>query len=195
MTVAKTQPFQATLAKWSLEDYHRMVEFGILDNKRVELIKGEIIEMAPEGKSHASRSASAGEYLTVLLIEQAQVRQAHPITLPNQSEPEPDIAIVRRQTTEYEDHHPYPEDIFWLIEYSKATLVKDLTLKSQTYAEASIPEYWVVDLNQQSLIVFRAPEEGQYTTKAIYTQGQIAPVAFPNVSISVNRIIRRKASN
>ncbi|MEL6900119.1 MAG: Uma2 family endonuclease [Cyanobacteria bacterium J06606_4] len=180
------------VAKWTLEEYHAMVESGVLDNRRVELIRGEIVEMPPEGKPHASRSASAGEYLTLLLIEKAQIRPAKPITLPNQSEPEPDIAIVRRIETEYEDHHPYPENIFWLIEYSESSLSKDLNLKSKVYAEVNIPEYWVVDLKEQTLVVFRYPEDGEYTSCVSYTDGQLTALAFPDISIAVNRIIRRK---
>ncbi|MEL6262735.1 MAG: Uma2 family endonuclease [Cyanobacteria bacterium J06626_6] len=182
----------AVAAKWTLEEYHRMIESGILDNKRVELIRGEIVEMPPEGEAHASRSVSAGEYLTLLLIEKAQLRPAKPITLPNQSEPDPDIAVVRRIDTEYEDHHPYPENIFWLIEYSESSLVKDLNLKSQVYAEVDIPEYWVFNLKQKELIVFRGPEAGEYTSRVAYTAGQITSLAFPDISISVDRIIRRK---
>lgn len=180
------------LAKWTLEEYHRMVESGVLDSKRVELIRGEIVEMPPEGKPHASCSVSAGEYLTLLLVEKAQIRPAKPITLPNQSEPEPDIAIVQRIDTEYEDHHPYPENIFWLIEYSESSLFKDLNLKSKVYAEVNIPEYWVVDLKQQTLIVFRHPQAGEYTSRNSHTSGQIASLAFPDIPISVNRILRRK---
>ena len=188
----ENQASETKTAKWTLEDYHRMIDSGVLDDKHVELIRGDIIEMAPEGTPHASRSASAGEYLTMLLIEQAQIRQAHPITLPNQSEPEPDIAVVRRISSEYEDHHPYPEDIFWLIEYSKATLAKDLNLKSRTYAEANISEYWVVDLQQQVLVVFRKPNEGEYAERESYAEGDITPLAFPSVAISVDRIVRKK---
>ncbi|MEO1447347.1 MAG: Uma2 family endonuclease, partial [Cyanobacteria bacterium J06635_11] len=63
-------------------------------------------------------------------------------TLLNQSEPEPDVAIVRRLGAEYLKHHPYPEDIFWLIEYANASLGKDLNIKTEVYAAVNIPEYW-----------------------------------------------------
>ncbi len=178
-----------TVAKWTLAEYHQMIASGLLDDRRVELIRGEIIEMPPEGEPHAYALSESGEYLAALLGKRAKVRYGNPITLPNRSEPQLDIAIVQRLGREYREHHPYPENIFWLIEYSNSSLTKDLSLKSQTYAEVDIPEYWVVNLQNQSLIVFRAPQAGEYTARATYTEGQLTPVAFPDVSISVSTII------
>lgn len=142
-----------TLAKWTVTEYHRMVATGILDERRVELLKGEIVEMSPEGEPHAYFSSEAGEYLSRLLGNRAMIRQSKPITLPNASEP--DIAIVQRLGREYLEHHPYPENIFWLIEYSDSTLDKDLQIKSKIYAEVGILEYWVVNLQRRLLVVFR----------------------------------------
>ncbi len=179
------------IAKWTLAEYHRMIEMGLLDDKRVELIRGEIVEMAPEGEPHAYASSEFGEYLAERLGKRAKVRYGNPITLPNQSEPEPDLAIVQRLGSEYLEHHPYPENIFWLIEYSNSSLGKDLTLKSRAYAEVNIAEYWVVNLQKQSLIVFREPQSGEYTSRTTYTDGQLIPLAFPDVSIAVSDIIQR----
>jgi hypothetical protein len=127
-----------TTAKWTLDDYHRMIEAGILDGRSVELLWGEIIEMAPEGEPHASASVEAGEYLMRLLGDRAQVRPAKPITLPSvSSKPEPDIAIVQRLGRQYRQHHPYPDNIFWVIEYAQTSLSKDLDEKKRLYAEKS----------------------------------------------------------
>jgi Uma2 family endonuclease len=89
------------------------------------------------------------------------VRLAKPITLPNTSEPESDIAIVQRLGREYLEHHPYPDNIFWLIEYSESSLEKDLEIKRKIYAQVGIPEYWVVNLKRRQLIVFRDPQDGE----------------------------------
>ena len=123
------------------------------------------------------------------LGNRASVRQAHPITLPNGSEPEPDVAIVKPLRSAYLKHHPYPEDIFWLMEYSEATLTKDLTIKSAVYAEVNIPEYWVINLKAQSLVVFRSPQSGEYASRGVYTTGSITPLAFPELSIPVSQIV------
>ncbi len=118
-----------TLVKWTLHEYHRLIESEVLINKRVELLNGEIVEMPLEGEPHAYFSDESGETLTQLLGARAKVRQAKPITLPNHSEPEPDIAVVQRLGREYLSHHPYPENVFWLIEYSDTSLQKDLEVK------------------------------------------------------------------
>ncbi len=177
-----------TLAKWTIDEYHQMVESGILIDRRVELIQGEIVEMPSEGIPHAAMSDEAAEYLRAVLGSRARVRTTHPITLPNHSEPEPDIAIVAPSPEIYRQHHPYPENIFWLIEYADASLTKDLGSKKAAYAEAGIQEYWVVNLRILQLTVFRDPQASDYETALTLTEGTIAPVAFPEVAIAVPRL-------
>lgn len=179
-----------TIAKWTLDEYHQLVASGILDDRKVELIRGDIVEMATEGELHAYSCDEAGEYLMQLMGEQAKVRQAHPVTLPNDSEPEPDLAIVQRLGREYRSHHPYPENIFWIVEYADSSLDKDLQIKSSVYAEVGIREYWVINLQAMQLIVFRDPQNSEYTSKTILTTGTIQPLAFPNLDISVDTILR-----
>ncbi len=178
-------------AKWTIDEYHHMVDAGILCDRNVELLKGEIIEMPPEGEPHAYCSDEAGEYLTKLLAERAKIRHAKPITLPNNSEPEPDIAVVQRLGREYRKHHPFPENIFWLIEYANSSLEKDLEIKNKIYAEASIAEYWVVNLKKSHLVVFREPLDGDYASKSTFTTGTIKPLAFPDIPISIEQIINQ----
>ena len=145
-----------SIAKWTVAEYHRMIAAGLLDHRRVELLQGEIVEMAPEGEPHAYGSTEGKKHLERLLGELATIREGKPITLPDDSEPEPDLAIVQPLGREYRAHHPYPENIFWLIEYSDSSLSKDLELKSQLYAAVGIPEYWVVNLKRLELVVLAA---------------------------------------
>ncbi|MEO0834464.1 MAG: Uma2 family endonuclease, partial [Cyanobacteria bacterium J06642_3] len=159
-----------TSVKWSVEDYHLMLSSGVLNNRAVELIAGEIIEVSPESPLHRFTNDSVAEYLRTLLQGQAKVFESHPITLAN-SEPEPDISIVRLPNTNYLNRHPYPEDIYWLVEISSTTLEYDLNQKKQIYAEAGIEEYWVVDLNHTELIVFREASGRDYKTKFPLDQG------------------------
>jgi Uma2 family endonuclease len=179
-----------TTAKWTLEQYHQMIDAGILDGQPVELLNGEIVEMPPEGEPHADGSTETRDYLIALLGERAQVREGHPITLPlSNSEPEPDLAIVERRTQGYRDHHPYPENIYWLIEFSNSSLSKDLNPKAKAYAVAGIAEYWVVNLKAMELIVMRSPSQGVYQSTVTLTQGEINPLAFPDVVVSVQRML------
>lgn len=175
--------------KWTVEDYHRLVHAGILDDRRVELLNGELVEMSPEGPSHANLSSNAADYLRELLGNRVKVREGHPITLPNDSEPEPDIAIVQRLVEGYGRHHPYPENIFWLIEFSDSSLANDLEQKSKIYADANIPEYWVVNLQKMRLVVFRSPLDGVYSSMQTFERGTICPLAFPDVDISIDQLL------
>ncbi|MEM7593336.1 MAG: Uma2 family endonuclease [Cyanobacteria bacterium P01_A01_bin.83] len=124
-----------TSGKWSVDDYHLMLASGVLNNRAVELIAGEIIEVSPETPLHRFTNDSIAEYLRTLLQGKAKVFESHPITLDN-SEPEPDISIVRLPNTNYLNHHPYPKDIYWLVEISSTTLEYDLNQKKQIPASA-----------------------------------------------------------
>ncbi len=176
-------------AKWSLQEYHQMIESGLLDNRQVELICGEIIEMSPEGAPHSSFCSEIGEYLRRILGDRAKIREAHPITLPDSSEPEPDIAIVRNRATLYRDRHPYPEDIFWVIEVADSTLAKDLGIKKDLYASVGIAEYWVINLQESVLIVFNNLTSAGYQSTSSLTSGLISPGAFPDISIDIHRLL------
>jgi Uma2 family endonuclease len=193
-TISPKGDMAATTAKWTIEDYHHMIEAGILVNRRVELIQGEIVEMAPEGTSHAAYSQAAGDYLRSVLGSRAKIREAKPITLLNtSSEPEPDIAIVVPHPIEvYLQHYPYPEDIFWLIECSDSSLNQDLEDKSQIYAAAGITEYWVMNLKAMELTVLRSPAAGVYESKTIFATGTIAPLGFPDLLVSIDQLVNHR---
>ena len=177
--------------KWSIDDYHRMIDAGILDDKRVELLNGEIIDMTPEGIPHSSSSDEAAEYLRGRLAGRAKVREAKPVTLPNQSEPQPDIAIVELPVERYRSHHPYPENIYLLIEYSYSSLAIDTEVKRRIYATAGIREYWIVNLKAMKLILYRDPVDGDYQSISTLTSGEIEWLAFPGTAIAVDQLLRR----
>ena len=179
-----------TLAKWTLRQYHQMIAAGILDDQQVELLHGEVIEMAPEGPEHAQISTDAADYLRAVLGTRALVREAKPITLSNiNSEPEPDIAIAEPLRDIYRTRHPYPENIFWLIEYANTSFKKDTDPKAKVYAAAGIPEYWVVNLKTMELIVRHHPQQNQYSSETKLTAGTIAPLAFPDLTIAVSQLL------
>lgn len=185
-----------TTAKWTLEDYHHMIEVGLLVGRSVELSNGEIIEMPPEGPEYAQQSTDTADSLRELLGNRAVVRDAKPITLPdNCSEPEPDLAIVEPLRALYRTCHPYPENIFWLIEYANTSLSTDLDAKRKTYAAALIQEYWVVDLKHRRLNVFREPVDSNYASALTLTTGEISPLAFPDITISGQRLLEGFGGN
>jgi Uma2 family endonuclease len=191
MTQALQQSSTAALvpARITIEQYHRMVDAGVWDGFHVELLNGVVVEMPPEGMPHASRSTTTSEYLREVLGRQVQIREGHPVTLSSGSEPEPDIAIVQRVQDSYLSHHPYPENIFWLIEYADTSLDKDLGVKAEIYASEGILEYWVINLKKNVLIVFRDPVDATYQSRQEFVSGTIHPLRFPDVAIDVIRLL------
>ena len=176
------------LAKWTVDEYHRMIDTGILQQRQVELLKGEIVEMTPEAPPHAFYGEEMADYLRSCLSNRALIKEARPITLID-SEPEPDIAVVKLPRTRYRERHPYAEDIYWVIEVSNSSLTKDLELKKQIYAEAGIQEYWVINLKAKQLIVFRSPQGDDYLSQQEIIKGEISPLAFPDIKVSVNKLL------
>lgn len=180
-----------SLYKWTLDRYHQAIEAGVFDDQAVELLKGEIVVMPPEREPHVYFSDRFAKQLQRRLGDRVQIREGRPIILPNDSEPQPDIAVVQPLDEVYLDHHPYPENIFLLIEYSNTTLKKDLEIKSSIYAESGIEEYWVVNLKDLQLTVFRHPTPNGYATELTFTEGTIAPSAFPDVEIEVRQLFSK----
>lgn len=174
--------------QWSIEEWHELVDSGLLEGKPVELLEGNIVEMSPEGIEHSYTNQSVSDYLRDLFKEQAHVRDAHPITLDN-SEPEPDIAIVQLPATIYRNHHPYAQNIYWLIEVSNRTLKKDLEQKIITYARNAIPEYWVIDLKNKKLIVHTQIKNNSYSRVVEYRSGTIASQAFTQIQIDLDKLL------
>ena len=177
-----------TTYKWSIEEWHDLVESGVLAGKKVELLEGEIVEVSPEGIPHRNTNHKAVKYFRSLLDGLAEVYESHPITLDN-SEPEPDVAIVRLPENIYDTHHPYPQDIYWIVEISNRTLIRDLETKTITYARNGINEYWIIDLQNNKLIVHTQPQNNTYTQVVEYKKGTIYPLAFPQITISLDRLL------
>ncbi|NES86206.1 MAG: Uma2 family endonuclease [Moorea sp. SIO2B7] len=175
--------------QWTIERYHQAIDAGIFDDQPVELLNGELILMPPEREAHAYYNDTTADYLRSLLQQRAKVRDGKPITLPNNSEPLPDIAIVQPLGAVYLEHHPHTENIHWLIEFANATLHKDLTEKKAIYAQAGITEYWVVNLQATQLHVFRDCDNNVYNTEQIYTDGLISPLPFPDIQIQIKRLM------
>ena len=177
-----------TLTKWSVADYQQMRDLGILDHRRCELINGEIWDMAPEGVFHRFVNDRGAEYLRRVLQNKAKVFEAHPVTLAD-SEPQPDIAVVRLPDTRYLKRHPYPEDIYWLIEIADTTLNYDLDIKRKLYAVEGIQEYWVINVPQRQLTVFKDLQNGDFLAQNTTSEGIIHPIAFPDVAIAIHTLV------
>lgn len=176
------------IAHFTVEEYHQMVEAGILCDRRVELIDGLILEISPEGTEHAYFEENLAKILERLTVGRAYVRENKPITLSN-SEPEPDIGVAKLPRSQYIHHHPFPENIELLVEVSKATRNYDISTKKALYAQEKIPEYWVVDIKARKLIVYCFPEAEDYRQQSEFSGTEtVSPLAFSDISIPVSDI-------
>jgi Uma2 family endonuclease len=178
-----------TTYKWTVERYHQAIDAGLFDDQPVELLRGEIVVMPPEREPHAYYTSEVGDYLRALFQDRAKIREAHPITLPNNSEPIPDLVIVKPLGSVYLERHPYPKDIYWVVEFSNSTLEKDLGDKRIAYGEAGVGEYWVVNLRDGQLHVFRDVQDGDYDSESILKDGAVASLAFTGVLVQVSRLL------
>jgi Uma2 family endonuclease len=172
-----------TPKRFTIDDYHRLIELGFLtETDRVELIRGELVQMVAQGTPHTFSLTRLCRRLDRLLGDRAVVRCQVPIAvIPLNSEPEPDVAIAKGDEADYLPHHPYPEDVLLVVEISDSTLRYDQTTKLGLYAEAGIYYYWIVNLNARQLECYSQPyqdaqSEYNYLNKQIY---------LPNQSVSI----------
>jgi Uma2 family endonuclease len=180
------------LKRWTVQDYHRMSELGILDaNERTELITGQILLMAAKGTPHVLALRLLANCLDALLVGQpVLVITQDPIHLDDFSEPEPDLAIVRGTALDYTDHHPRPNDLYLVVEVADSTLKQDCEVKDKLYAQAGIPDYWVLDLKNRQLHLFRNPTPTGYTQHLILREpNPISPLAFPTLTLTLTSIL------
>jgi Uma2 family endonuclease len=184
-----------TPKRFTIDEYHRLIELEFLkESDRIELIRGELIQMVAKGTPHTVCGSILCRQLDRLLGDHAVIRGQDPITLPSQSEPEPDVAVARGKDEDYLAHHPYPEDIFLVIEISDSTLDYDQTTKLKIYAEAAISDYWIVNLNVRQLERYSQPYQNaqgefNYLSKQISLPHQsVAIPGFEDVLLDLNRV-------
>src|SRR6266702_2310872 len=171
----------------TVDEYYRMAEVGILPpDARVELIEGEIIDMAPIGSGHGGTVMQLNELLWGAARGRAQVLVQSGIRLSDISEPQPDFALIKPRADFYKKKHAGPADTCLIIEVSESSLRYDLQIKAPLYARHGVPEYWVIDLTGRQVRFFRSPESGQYAdATSTGAPGLVAPVALPEVQIDL----------
>jgi Uma2 family endonuclease len=175
------------LRMWTVEEYHRMAEAGIFGaDERVELLEGKIIWMIAKGTAHRSAVSRTDRLLQNRLKNLALICVQDPVKLNDRSEPEPDIAVVKVDTLDYADHHPTPSEVYLIIEVADSSLKLDCETKAKAYSQAGIRDYWVLDVVNRQLHVFREPTpEGYKTEKILSEDTAIAPLEFPDLQILV----------
>ena len=173
--------------RFSREAYHRMFETGVLDSqKRYELIEGEIVMTPPIGPGQGDLISQLTDFFVRRLPDELQCRIQLPIVVGDHSEPEPDLAIVRRRESRYRSEHPFPTNVVLLIEVSQSSLPRDRGQKMQLYARSGIPEYWIVDVEHRVVIVHRQPGPlGYADVQQFKARATIAPFAAPDCKLDL----------
>ena len=159
--------------RFNVDDYARMGEAGILTaDDRVELIAGEIREMSPIGPPHAGIVDRLAELLFARLAGAAQVRTQGPVRLNRYTEPEPDLAVLRRRADYYQRHHPQAGEILLVVEVADSSLLYDRAEKMPRYAQAGIPEAWLVDVAAREVTIYSVPQPDGYARERVVRRGE-----------------------
>jgi len=163
-------------------EYESLVDRGLLDDSRVELLLGVLVDMTPQGPFHADVVAKLAAQLVRALPDSVEVRVQSPLALSDDSEPEPDIAVVA--AGDYRSAHP--AQALLVVEVADTSLPKDRGVKTGLYAAAAVPEFWLVNLTDRLVEVHRRPAAGRYTElHRVEAGGQLVPAGFPRVSVPV----------
>jgi Uma2 family endonuclease len=175
---------------FTVEEYHRMAEAGILsEDDRVELIEGELVAMSPIGSRHAACVAR----LTALLFPvegRGILWVQNPIRLGARSEPQPDVALLRYRPDFYASAHPGPEDVLLVVEVAETSADSDRSLKIPLYARYGIPEAWLVDLLEERIEIYCHPTPQGYRSLHIAHRGEtVSPALIPSLTVAVDEVL------
>jgi len=171
----------------SRDEYYQMFDAGIIEGERVELLRGLVVTMSPQSSRHMNAVVRMTRALILRLGDRADVRPQGPIAVSEHSEPEPDIAVTPHNDDPDAEH---PSTALLVIEVSVSSLRKDTQVKPAIYAEAGVDEYWVVDLENDRVLVYAEPVDGRYRSERVATVDErLAVPGYPDVSLAVTEIL------
>ncbi len=176
----------------TIDEYYRMADAGVIGrDERVELIRGEIVQMSPIGSIHASVVDSMSQLFFDSVAGNAIVRVQSPIRLEAQiSEPEPDISLLRHRQDRYRTAHPTPEDILLVVEVSDSSRAYDRGVKLPLYAEAGIPEVWIIAPDEDGIERYADLIDGEYRRMERFQLGDaLAPALLPSAQMWVSALL------
>jgi Uma2 family endonuclease len=173
---------------FTVEEYHRMGEAGILgEHERVELIEGEIVQMAPIGTGHIGCVINATRLFITRLGDRAVVSPQNPIVILPRSEPQPDLVLLRPLAVSYSRERPASQHALLAVEVADTTVRFDRLVKGRLYARAGIPEFWLCLVADGAIEVYRGPGADGYVDMTLRGPGEmVSPLAFPDVSFAVS---------
>jgi Uma2 family endonuclease len=170
----------------SRAEYDRLVELGWFEHERIELLRGVLVTMSPQGSRHAEVLRRLNRLLVPRLGDRAYVQVQSPLALGDSSEPEPDVAVV--PPGDYSGGHPSTAHV--VIEVADSSLAHDRDIKLAIYAESGIPEYWIINLVDSVIAVHTDPEGMSYRTVTTARRGErVHMSAFPDISLAVDELL------
>ena len=185
-----------TAKRFTIDEYNRLVELGFFhEDDRVELIRGEILSMVAKGKLHSTCNRRLIRELSNLIGNRGTLQNQDPIIIPTNSEPEPDIAILRNRDDDYLSSHPTPQDVLLLIEIADSSLKYDQEVKLPLYAEAGISDYWIFNLIENCLETYNEPyrdlqDKFGYRRKVIYLPNESVNLpCFPELTLDLSQVV------
>lgn len=175
---------------FTVEDYYKMAEAGILkSDDRVELISGEILKISPIRSPHSSTVNFLNEILISLFYKKAIISVQNPLRINKFSESEPDFVIAKWRIDRYRLRHPRPNDVYLVIEVSDSTLAKDRSVKLPLYASANIPEYWIVNIPEEQIEIYRKPNGKTYEEQEVINKKGRAICQSIAFEVDVNEVL------
>lgn len=185
----------AAVRRFTLAEYNRLAELGFFgEDDRVELIRGQIIQMAAKGTAHEVCITRLNRELLILLGDRATLRIQSPIVLLTNSEPEPDFTIVQSRSDDYLSAHPSSANVLLVIEISDSSLNYDQEVKLPLYAEAGIYYYWIFNLVEQRLETYSEPLQDlqgkfDYAAKRVLLPHKTVDLpCFPELSLDLSKV-------
>ncbi len=178
--------------KFTVEEYHKMAQAGILsEDDRVELIRGEIVDMTPIGSRHAGTvKRLVALFIPVQVAGRAILSVQDPLRLSADSEPQPDVALLRPREDYYASAHPGPEDVLLVVEVAETSASQDRALKVPLYGRHRVPELWLVDLEAEAVEVYREPTAHGYgRVERAGRGGVLTPLLLPELAVPVEAIL------
>ena len=178
--------------RFTVDEYHRMGEVGIFsEDDRVELLAGEIVEMSPIGPLHAGTVRRLTAIFSVRLETEVLVSVQNPLLLRTEdSEPQPDVALLHPRPDFYTHSHPEAQDVYLVIEVADTSVATDREVKFPIYARAGVLEAWLLDVVMQRLEVHCQPTPDGYQAIRLLPRGEsIAPQAFPQLVLTVDALL------
>ena len=173
----------------TVDQYERMIDAGTIgEDEPVELIEGRLVSKMTKKPDHMSASGRARCAIEHALPSGWHARIEGPVRIPSRdSEPEPDLAVVRGEIDHYEDRHPDPRDVALVVEIAKSSLAEDCKL-AVTYGGGGIPVYWIINLVHRQLEVYARPNNGTYASSTILTQNDLVDLILDGQIIAQIRV-------